>query len=35
MTKLILERNAIEDFEFWAKNDLKLLKKLQNSFHLY
>ncbi len=32
MTKLILESNAIEDFEFWAKNDLKLLKKIAELF---
>lgn len=32
MTKLILEKHAIEDFEFWAKNDLKMLKKISELF---
>jgi toxin YoeB len=28
----ILEDNAIEDFEFWSKNDLKILKKIAELF---
>ncbi len=32
MTKLILEGHAVEDFEFWAKNDLKILKKIAELF---
>ena len=32
MRKLILEKNAIEDFEFWAKNDLKILKRTAELF---
>lgn len=32
MRKLILEEHAIEDFEFWANNDLKLLKKIASLF---
>jgi len=32
MRKLILEKNAVEDFEFWAKNDLRLLKKIAELF---
>jgi toxin YoeB len=32
MRKLILEKNAIEDFEFWAKNDLKILKRIAELF---
>jgi toxin YoeB len=32
MKKLILEEHAIEDFEFWAKNDLKILKKITELF---
>ena len=32
MRKLILEKNAIEDFEFWAKNDLKTLKRIAELF---
>lgn len=32
MTNLILEKHAIEDFEFWAKNDLKILKKIAELF---
>jgi toxin YoeB len=27
-----LEDNAIEDFEFWSKNDLKTLKKIAELF---
>lgn len=30
--KIILEEHAIEDFEFWAKNDLKILKKIAELF---
>ncbi len=30
--KLILEKNAVEDFEWWAKNDLKMLKKIAELF---
>ena len=26
--KLILEEHAVDDFEWWAKNDLKILKKI-------
>lgn len=32
MIKLILEKNAVKDFEFWAKNDLKMLKKIAELF---
>ncbi len=32
MNKLILEKHAVEDFEFWAKNDLKMLKKIAELF---
>jgi toxin YoeB len=32
MRKLILEKNATEDFEFWAKNDLKILKRIAELF---
>ena len=32
MRKLILEKNAIEDFEFWAKNDLKMMKRIAELF---
>jgi toxin YoeB len=32
MRKLILEKNAIEDLEFWAKNDLKILKRTAELF---
>ena len=28
MRKIILEKHAVEDFEFWATTDLKLLKKI-------
>lgn len=30
--KIVLEEHAIEDFEFWAKNDLKILKKVAELF---
>ncbi len=30
--KLILESHAVEDFEWWAKNDAKLLKKIAELF---
>jgi toxin YoeB len=30
--KILLENNAIEDFEFWAKNDVKILKKIAELF---
>lgn len=30
--KIILERYAIEDFEFWSKNDIKILKKIAELF---
>ena len=32
MRKLILEAHAVEDFRFWAKNDLKILKKVAELF---
>jgi toxin YoeB len=32
MRKILLEDNAIEDFEFWSKNDLKTLKKIAELF---
>jgi toxin YoeB len=32
MRKILLEDNAIEDFEFWSKNDLKILKKIAELF---
>ena len=32
MRKLILEKHATEDFEFWAKNDLKTLKRIAELF---
>lgn len=28
MRKVIFEKNALEDFEFWAKQDIKTLKKV-------
>ena len=28
MRNILLEKNAIEDFEYWAKNDVKILKKI-------
>jgi Txe/YoeB family toxin of Txe-Axe toxin-antitoxin module len=30
--KIILEKHAIEDFEFWARTDLKTLKKIAELF---
>lgn len=30
--KLILEKHAVDDFEWWAKNDLKILKKIADLF---
>jgi toxin YoeB len=32
MRKILLEDNAIEDFEFWSKNDVKTLKKIAELF---
>ncbi len=32
MRKILLEDNAIEDFEFWSKNELKTLKKIAELF---
>jgi toxin YoeB len=32
MRKILLEDNAIEDFEFWSKNDVKILKKIAELF---
>lgn len=32
MRVILLENNAIEDFEFWSKNDLKILKKIAELF---
>jgi toxin YoeB len=32
MRKILLEDNAVEDFEFWSKNDLKILKKIAELF---
>jgi len=32
MRKLILEEHAIEEFEFWTRNDLKILKKVCELF---
>lgn len=28
MKSILLEKNAVEDFEYWSKNDLKILKKI-------
>ncbi len=28
MRKVIFEKNAVEDFEFWTKQDIKILKKI-------
>ncbi|MCY7420803.1 MAG: Txe/YoeB family addiction module toxin [Chitinophagaceae bacterium] len=30
--KLILEEHAIDDFEWWARNDLKIVKKIAELF---
>jgi toxin YoeB len=32
MRVILLENNAIEDFEFWSKNDLRILKKIAELF---
>lgn len=32
MRKILLEDNAIDDFDFWAKNDTKILKKIAELF---
>jgi toxin YoeB len=32
MRKLVLEQHAIEDFEFWARNNQKILKKVAEIF---
>ena len=32
MRSLMLEKNAIEDFEYWSKTDLKILKKIAELF---
>jgi toxin YoeB len=32
MRKILLVDNAIEDFEFWSKNDVKTLKKIAELF---
>lgn len=32
MRNILLEKNAIDDFEFWSKNDLKILKKIAELF---
>lgn len=32
MRKLILERHAVEDFEFWAAKNSKILKKVAELF---
>lgn len=32
MRKILLEKNAIEDFEYWPKTDLKILKKVAELF---
>jgi toxin YoeB len=28
MKSLLLEKNAVEDFEYWSKTDLKMLKRI-------
>ncbi len=28
MRKVVFEKNALEDFEFWTKQDIKILKKI-------
>ncbi len=28
MRSLLLEKNAVEDFEYWSKTDLKILKRI-------
>ena len=32
MRKILLEKNTIEDFEYWSKTDLKILKKVAELF---
>ncbi len=32
MRKILLWKNVLEDFEFWSKNDLKLLKNVAELF---
>ena len=32
MRNILLEKNAIEDFEYWGKADLKMLKKIAELF---
>lgn len=32
MRRIALDNNAIEDFEFWAQNNLKVLKKIAELF---
>ena len=32
MRNILLEKNAIEDFEYWAKADVKMLKKIAELF---
>ena len=32
MRKILLEKNAIEDFDYWSKNDKKILKKIAELF---
>lgn len=32
MRKILLEDNAIDDFDFWAKNVTKILKKIAELF---
>ena len=32
MRNILLEKNAIEDFEYWGKVDIKMLKKIAALF---
>ena len=32
MRNILIEKNAIEDFEYWGKTDLKILKKIAELF---
>ncbi len=32
MRIILLEKNAIEDFEFWSKTDVKMLRKIAELF---
>jgi toxin YoeB len=32
MRTLLLDKSALEDFEYWSKNDLKILKKIAELF---